>query len=94
MLLKKFLNMVNFHTQDIIGTDKRKMADVLMELKGVCRKEFGRSSTLESLRCKSSLSSWDHLRCNLAKGVRLFSFWRNRKMVVMLVEDHELMSYG
>jgi hypothetical protein len=89
--------MVNFHTQDIMGTDKRKMADVLMELKGVCRKVVGvakRSSTLESQRCKSSLSSWDHLKCNLAKGVRLFSCWRNKKMVVMLVEDHELMSYG
>ncbi|KAE7995527.1 hypothetical protein FH972_000311 [Carpinus fangiana] len=57
--------MVSFHTQDIMGMDKRNMADLLMELKGVCRKEFGvakRSSTLESLRCKSSLSSWDHLR--------------------------------
>lgn len=89
--------MVNCRAQDIMGTDNRKMADVLMELKGVCRKEFGvakRSSTLESLRCNSSLCSWDHLRCNLAKGVRLFSCWRNKKMVVMLVEDHELMSYG
>ncbi len=50
--------------------NKRIMADVLIEYKGVCKRMFGvaKRGTLEPLGCSCGLCSQDHPRCHLVNA--------------------------